>query len=105
MSLDGAFEDGIIAAAEHQAGKQIVEQPQEERLVLVNQLAEIHVPQDAHHDDELGVIGVASLLITRRPKHGQDVAQPEIVMDLQKTAMGDENKLAKHHHHHHHHSR
>ena len=45
-------------------------------------LGEIHVPEDSHHDDEFGVVGISSLLIPRSPQDGQYVAKAEIVVNL-----------------------
>ena len=45
-------------------------------------LGEIHVPQDSHHDDEFGVIGISTLLVSRRPQNRQNVAKTKVVVDL-----------------------
>ena len=70
VSLDAGLELRVVAAAQHQAGEQVVEEAEEERLVLVDELAEIHIPQDAHHDGELSVGGIRSLLVSRCAQDG-----------------------------------
>ena len=74
VRLDVSFENWIIAAAEDQAGEQVVEQPQEQRFVLVDELAQIHIPQHPHHDDKFRVGRVATLLIAGSSKYRQNVA-------------------------------
>lgn len=67
---------------ESRGGEQVADERQEERLVLVDQLGEVHVAQDAHHDRRLRVLGVGPFRRAQRPQHRQNVAQSKVVVHL-----------------------
>ena len=69
---------------EGRGGEEVADERQEERLVLVDQLGEVHVAQDAHDDHRLRVLGVGPFRRAQRPQHRQNVAQSEVVVHLQK---------------------
>ena len=62
--------------------EQVVDEREEERLVLVDELRQVHVAQHAHHDRRLGVIRVLTLVVAERAQYRQDVAQTEVVVHL-----------------------
>ena len=67
---------------ESRGGEQVADERQEERLVLVDQLGEVHVAQDAHDDHRLRVLGVGPFRRAQRPQHRQNVAQSKVVVHL-----------------------
>lgn len=62
--------------------KQIVDEGEEERLVLIDQLRQVHVPQHSHHDRRFSVVRILSLVVAQSSQNGQDVTQAEVVVHL-----------------------
>ena len=66
-----------------EAGEEVLDQREEERHVLGDELGEVHVAQRAHQQQHrLGVEVVALALRRRGAQHGEDVAQAEVVVRL-----------------------
>ena len=60
----------------------IINDSQEERFILVNQLGQVHVPENPHHDGRLRVLRVVPLRGAQGSKHRQDVSETEVVVNL-----------------------
>ena len=60
----------------------ILDEREEERHVLGDELGRVHVAQRAHEKHVLGRSQVVALRAARRAEHRQDVAQPEVVVQL-----------------------
>ena len=82
LSLDGGLHLWVAGLVEHHAGEEILDERQEERLVLVDQLRQVHVAQYTHHARRLRLVGVRTLRRAQRTQHRQDVAQTKVVMHL-----------------------
>ena len=57
-----------------------------ERMRSSYQFGQVHVPQDAHHDCVFAVLWAPALRCSESPQDGQDVPQPEVIMNLQSAA-------------------
>ena len=52
---NGRLQHGIAGLVQRDAGKQIVDERQEQRFVLIDQLGQIHIAQNSHDDGGLRV--------------------------------------------------
>ena len=71
--LNGALQLGIHLFALLYAGEQVVDEGDEQGLVLVDQLGQVHVAQHSHDDHLLRVIHRLPLHRAQSPQHRQDV--------------------------------
>ena len=72
----------VAALVERHPGEEILDEGEEERLILIHQLGEVHVPEYAHDDGGLTVLGVGALGGAQGTQHGQNVTQPKVIVDL-----------------------
>ena len=82
LVLDGVLQLGIASLLQQHVWEEIVDQGHEERLVLIDQLGEVHVPEDPHHDGCLCVLWCGALCGTQSAENGEDVPQAKVVVDL-----------------------
>ncbi len=80
--LNGCLQLHVPGLVQLYTGEEVVDEREEERLVLVHQLGEVHVSENTHHDRLFRVVRRLTLHRSQRPQHGQDVTQAEIVVDL-----------------------
>lgn len=84
LSCDGSFQFRIAGFLESDSWKEVVDEGQKERLVLVDELRQVHVSKNAHDNCRLGVVRSQTLVGSESTKHRQNVAQTEVVMNLHK---------------------
>ena len=86
LVLDRLLQVRVAADVEVHARKEVADEREEERFVLVDEFRQVHVAQDAHHDGRLRVVGTCALRRAERAKDRQDVAQSEVIVHLWKSA-------------------
>ena len=83
LLLDGGSHVLVAALGRRRdGGEQVAQQGEEERHVLRHQLAQVHVAQRAVQQLRLRFLRVGPQDGARRAQHGQDVAQPKVVVLL-----------------------
>ncbi len=82
FGLDGAFQLRVIGLVDVGGREEVGDERQEQRLVLVDQLGQVHVAQHAVDDGRLRVAAVGAFGRAQRPQHRQDVTQAKVVVHL-----------------------
>ena len=57
LAPDGRVELRVSGLVEFDGREEVVDEGEEEGFILVNQLREVHVAQNSHHDRRLRVVG------------------------------------------------
>ena len=81
---------GVVRLGQHHAGKQVGDDALEQRHVLGEELAQVHVDDGPEHQDVFVLIRKPSLEVTRRAKHRHHRAHAVIVVVLGGELLGAE---------------
>ena len=82
LQADGILQLRVPGHLQLDGWEEVVDEGEEERLVLVHQLRQVHVSQHSHHNRGLRVVGVRPLHGPQGAQHGQDVSQAKVIVHL-----------------------
>ena len=82
LAVDGGFEVRVPGLLELDAREEVFDKAEEEWLVLVHQLGEVHVTQHPHHDGVFAVLGTRALHRAEGAQDGEDVSESKVIVHL-----------------------
>ena len=87
LVVNGCLDLRIASLVQHDAWEEVIDETYEERLILIHQLGQVHVPQDSHDNCALAVCWASPLHAAQGAQHREDVAETKVIMHLMQEDM------------------
>ena len=82
LLVDGCLQVRVDSLGDGDPREQVIDETHEERLILVHQLGEVHVPQAPHDNHLLTVLWAAPLGRSESAEHREDITEAKVIMNL-----------------------